>query len=98
MNYQIGTKEMIKMTEGIKVWYRDLNWPLWIKGLISAALSGLATGITLIIVDPVTFNIQTSGGLEKLGTVSFISAIVSVANYLKQSPLPPEKSEDKKEE
>ncbi len=85
------------MTEKIKSWYRNLDWSIWIKGIISAALSGLATGVTLIIVDPSVYNIQ--GGFKKLGTVSLVSAIVSVANYLKKSPLPEsigDKGKDKK--
>ena len=58
----------------------------WFKGLIAAAIGGAANSITVMIVDPQTFNIQT--GLKSVGAVALIAAIVAVATYLKQSPLP----------
>ena len=63
-----------------------LNWHVWLRGLISAAVSGFATTITVMIVDPNTFNLDT--GIKQVLTVAVVSAIVSVANYLKKSPLP----------
>jgi hypothetical protein len=64
----------------------------WLHGLISAGVGGSATAISTIIVAPETFNFKE--GLAKLGTVAAVSAIVSVAMYLKQSPLPPIVEED----
>jgi hypothetical protein len=58
----------------------------WLKGLISAAIGAAANSVTLMIADPTTFNLTT--GLKKVGTVALVSAIVSCALYLKQSPLP----------
>lgn len=63
-----------------------MNWKLWIKGLASAVISGIATSVTMVIVDPATFNLQE--GFNKLVTLTVVSGIVSAANYLKQSPLP----------
>jgi hypothetical protein len=63
-----------------------MNWKFWFKNLISAAIGGAATAISTMIVAPDQFNLQE--GLNKLITVSVVSAIVSVANYLKSSPLP----------
>ena len=62
------------------------NWKNWLRGLISAGIGGGSTAITTMVVAPETFNIEE--GLSKLLTVAGISAIVSVANYLKSSPLP----------
>lgn len=62
------------------------DWKLWLKGLISAAVSGVVGAVGVVIVDPLTFNLQT--GFTKLWQVAIICAIVGVANYLKQSPLP----------
>ena len=58
----------------------------WFKGLISALIGGAANAVTVMIIDPMQFNFDE--GIEKLGTVALVSAIVSAAMYLKQSPLP----------
>lgn len=63
-----------------------MNWQNWLKGLIAAAIGGAANAVTVMIVDPINFNLTT--GLTKLGTVVLISMIVSAAMYLKQSPIP----------
>lgn len=63
-------------------------WRHWVKGLIAAAIGGSANAVTVLIVAPDEFNLEE--GLPKLGVVALVSAIVSVANYLKQSPLPGE--------
>uniref|UniRef100_A0A6H1Z9Q6 Uncharacterized protein n=1 Tax=viral metagenome TaxID=1070528 RepID=A0A6H1Z9Q6_9ZZZZ len=63
-----------------------MNWQVWLKGLVSAIVGGAANAIVLMIADPLTFNLQE--GLPKLYTVAIVSAIVSAAMYLKQSPLP----------
>jgi len=63
-----------------------MNWQLWLKGLISAVIGGAANSIVLMIADPQTFNLAE--GLPKLKMVAIVSAIVSAAMYLKQSPIP----------
>lgn len=63
-----------------------MNWKPWLKGIISAAIGGFSTAITTIIVAPEQFNLNE--GLNKVLTVACVTAIVAVANYLKQSPLP----------
>ena len=65
-----------------------MKWQNWLKGLISAVIGGAANSITVMIVDPIAFNLGEGAG--KLGTVALVSAIVSAAMYLKSSPLPPE--------
>ena len=62
------------------------NWQTWLKGLISAVIGGAANSVTVMIVDPVAFNLQE--GASKLGWVALVSAIVAAAMYLKASPLP----------
>ena len=64
-----------------------MDWRTWIKGLLSACIGGAANSVTVMIIDPVQFNF--SAGLSKLGAVAGISALLSVAMFLKQSPLPP---------
>ena len=62
------------------------NLILWLKGLLSAIIGGAANSVTVMIVDPATFNIEE--GLSKVGSVALISAIVAAAMYLKKSPVP----------
>lgn len=63
-----------------------MNTLNWFKGLIAAIIGGAANSVTVMIVDPETFNLDT--GLPKLGAVAAISGVVAAANFLKQSPIP----------
>ena len=73
------------------------NWQLWLKGLVAAGIAGAAngvmTGFAAVGIDPQHFNLQA--GLRDTLTIAAVSAlmsaIVAVAAYLKQSPLPQEK-------
>ncbi len=73
---------------------RILKLELWIKGLAAAAISGgangIVTGFAAIGIDPSHFNLA-AGLRETLaigGISAAISAILGVALYLRQSPLP----------
>ena len=59
---------------------------LWLKGLIGAMVGGAANGVILMIVDPMSYNLYE--GWPKLQMVIIVSAVVSAALYLKQSPIP----------
>ena len=61
----------------------------WVKGLLAAAIGGAANTITVVIVDPVNFNLVTGAG--KVATVAAVGAIMSAAAYLKKSPIPEDK-------
>lgn len=63
-----------------------MNLKTWAHGLAAAVIGGAANAVTVMIVDPINFNL--AGGLVKLGQVALVSAIVSAALYLKQSPIP----------
>ncbi|MFA6321798.1 MAG: hypothetical protein WCY36_08105 [Candidatus Omnitrophota bacterium] len=65
-----------------------MNWKAWIIGLVSAIISGGANAITVAIIAPETFNLDT--GLSKLAMAVIAGAIIGVSNYLKTKPLPPE--------
>ena len=56
-------------------------------GLGAAVIGGASNAITLLLVDPGSFNFDT--GLDRLWKVAAVSAILSAAFYLKQSPIPP---------
>lgn len=62
---------------------------IWLRGLVSAAITGFTTAVTTLVVAPETFN-ATPEGVKKTVAVAAVSAALSVANYLKQSPLPAE--------
>lgn len=66
-----------------------MDFKHWLHGLIAAVVGGGANAITVIILDPINFNLF-QGGATKLGMATLVSAIVSAAMYLKQSPLPTE--------
>ena len=63
-----------------------MNWKSWLKGLIAAVVGGATGAIGMVIVDPLTYNLQD--GWHKLGWVMIIMGLVSAGMYLKQSPLP----------
>jgi hypothetical protein len=72
-----------------------MKWEIWIKGIIAAAISGgangVVTGFAAIGIDPGHFNL-TAGLNHTLaigGVSAAISAVLGVALYLRQSPLPP---------
>lgn len=64
------------------------NTNIWLRGIISALITGFTTAVTTLVVAPETFN-ATAEGVKKTLIVAAVSAALSVANYLKQSPLPP---------
>jgi len=78
----------------ITIMRRILKLELWIKGLVAAAISGgangIVTGFAAIGIDPSHFNL--AAGLNhtlSIGGISAaISAVLGVALYLRQSPLP----------
>lgn len=59
----------------------------WVYSLVSAAISAAASGITAGVVAPESFNFS-GPGLAKLGALCGVNALIAVANFLKQSPLP----------
>jgi hypothetical protein len=76
-------------------------WEAWLKGIIAAAIAGSAngiiTGFAAVGIDPMHFNLQS--GLRATLAIAMVSAamsgIIGVAAYLKQSPLPPDASDDR---
>lgn len=64
----------------------------WLHSLAAAAISGGANGITVMIVDPVQFNLF-QGGFGKVAMVVVVGALVGAALFLKQSPLPAEEEQ-----
>lgn len=64
-----------------------MNWKLWGRGLIAAAINAIASSLALIIVNPTTFNLF-QGGAVKLLQVAAVSAILGAALYLKEHPDP----------
>ena len=65
---------------------RSLTLLGWLHGLLSAAINGAAGAVSVIIVDPADFNF--TDGKEKLTMVALAMALVQLALYLKDKPLP----------
>ena len=63
-----------------------MNWRLWGRGLIAAAISGGINGLAAWAVDPSDFNLET--GAAKLAKVAFVAALSGMLLYLKQHPTP----------
>ena len=72
------------------------TWQIWLKGILAAGISGGAngviTGFAAVGIDPQHFNLQAGlrSTLAIAGVSAMMSAIIGVAAYLKQSPLPKE--------
>ena len=70
------------------------RFELWLKGILAAAISGGAggvlTGFAAVGIDPQHFNLQAGlrSTLAIAAVSALMSAIIGVAAYLKQSPLP----------
>ena len=70
------------------------NWEIWLKGLLAAGIAGAAngiiTGFAAVGIDPQHFNLQAGlrSTLAIAGISAVMSAMIGVAAYLKQSPLP----------
>jgi hypothetical protein len=65
------------------------------RGIAAAGIGGAATSVSMIAIDPQQFNLGE--GLPMLGKVALVSAIVNVAMYLKQSPVPPAEEKETEE-
>jgi len=65
-----------------------MNWKLWLKGLASAAIGAFASGVGLVIVKPLDFNLADPAAAKRLLLVCAVNAVIATAMYLKQSPLP----------
>jgi len=67
---------------------------VWAKGIVAAAIAGGAngviTGFAAVGIDPMRFNLQSGlkATLTIAGVSAIMSAIIGVAAYLKQSPIP----------
>ena len=62
------------------------DWRLWMRGLVGAVIGGGANAVTVMIVEPTKFNLDT--GLQPLVQFTLVSMLVSGALYIKQSPIP----------
>lgn len=58
----------------------------WLHGLVGTVIGGAANSVSVVIIDPNNFNLTT--GWKKLASFAAVSALISAALFLKQSPLP----------
>lgn len=71
-----------------------MNLRNWAHGLGAAFIGGASSAVSVIVVDPKTFNIHE--GWKSLAEVCLVNGILLAAAYLKQSPLPDEPKETPK--
>ena len=64
-----------------------MNLKAWLHSLVAAAVSAAASGVTAGVVAPESFNFS-GPGLQKLAALCGVNALLAVAAFLKQSPLP----------
>lgn len=62
-----------------------MNWKPWLKGLAAVVIGGAANAVALMAIIPDKFNFSD---LPTLAKVVVAGAIIALAGYLKQSPLP----------
>ncbi len=62
--------------------FKKKNWRIWLKGLLSAAISGGATGIAAALSAPQPYEVKN------LMIVMFTAGVAGAALYIKQSPIP----------
>lgn len=73
---------------------RRIQWRAWLWGIVAAVVGGAAngviTGFAAIGIDPQHFNLAAglSHTLKIAGVASGLSALLGLAFFLKQSPLP----------
>jgi len=71
------------------------KWELWLRGIAAAAISGAANGAVngfcAMGIAPDRFNLQAQfhNTLLLVGISAAFGALLGLALYLKQSPLPP---------
>ena len=58
------------------------NWRIWLKGLLSATISGGATGIVAALSAPQPY------GFKNLAVVMLTAGVAGMALYIKKSPMP----------
>lgn len=75
-----------------------LKWDVWLKGIIAAFVGGgasaIISGLTSMGMASDKFNLTSTEGFWRLvglmGANFFLNGIISIAFFLKQSPVPPE--------
>lgn len=70
-----------------------MNWRAWLKGLLSAVISGpssaIAAWLALNVVKPELMKAMAiRDTLQLMGIIALFAGIAALVNYLKDSPLP----------
>jgi hypothetical protein len=60
------------------------NWRIWVHGAISAFVGGAANMVTVIVIDPITFNLGAQW--RKTLAASLVGGVLALANFLKTPP------------
>jgi hypothetical protein len=75
----------------------SLNWSAWFYGIVQAVIKGGATsasaGISVIVVDPDHFNLQTGKFWAVMGTSFVVGAATNFFSFLQNNPVPTQKTQ-----
>ncbi len=82
---------MAFFSRSMRQWLRG-----WLGAAIAAAASTISTGLSVIVIDPNTFNLGTGfhNVVKAVGISAAVQAAVGAALFLSKSPLPPEDEDD----
>lgn len=78
------------MRPAMRRWLRG-----WVGAAISAAASTISTGLSVIVLDPATFNLGDGfhNVLKAVAIGAAVQAVIGASLELKKAPLPPDEDE-----
>lgn len=82
---------MALVSRAVRRWLRG-----WVGAAIAAGANTLSTGLSVVVIDPVTFNFGAgfTNLVKAVGIGALVQAIVGASLYLTKAPLPPEEDDD----
>ena len=73
-------------------WFGNIDFTDWVRGLVSAVISGGASAVTSGFVmaanDPAKYAVGTSASLKLMTTFFLINGFLAGMNFLRTKPLP----------
>lgn len=82
---------MALMSKAVRRWLRG-----WVGAAIAAGANTLSTGLSVVVIDPATFNFGAgfTNLVKAVGIGALVQAAVGAALFLSKSPLPPEEEDE----
>ncbi len=79
------------MNRAVRNWLRG-----WVGAAIAGAASTVSTGLSVMVIDPATFNLDAgfTNVIKAVAIGAAIQAVIGAALELKKAPLPPDEPSD----